>query len=108
MIGPTSFTTNDESGFLIEGFNAPPTFAIPYAHKAYPEFFERFGLTKFKDVLVWSIDLTRPLPPYGPILSGMRGPFAFIKAIRFKQLARSVDRLRAQYPAKTRRQSEYA
>jgi GNAT superfamily N-acetyltransferase len=183
MIGPTNFTTNDESGLLIEGFDSPPSLAIPYTHRVYPAFFERFGLTKLKDVLVWSIDLTRPLsermrriasrikakgtfqirpvnldvyekekealkevflsssfqgygelpwteeefyaiadefrpltvpdlsliveergkpvahsfslPDYGPILSGMRGPFAFIKAIRFKQLARSVDRLRA-------------
>src|SRR5262249_60822622 len=35
------------------------------------------------------------LPDYGPILSGMRGRFAFIKALRFKQLARSIHRLRA-------------
>jgi len=182
MIGPTNFTTNDESGLLIEGFDAPPSLAIPYTHRVYPAFFERFGLTKLKDVLVWSIDLTRPLsermqriasrieakgtfqirrvnldayekekealkevflsssfqgygelpwteeefyaiadefrpltvpdlsliveergkpvahslslPDYGPILSGMRGPFAFIKAIRFKQLSRSIDRMR--------------
>jgi len=182
MIGPTNFTTNDESGLLIEGFDSPPTLAIPYTHRVYPEFFERFGLAKLKDILAWSIDpagsvsermrriasrikakgtfqirpvnleayekekevlkevflsssfqgygelpwteeeyyaLTdefRPLvipdlfliveehgkpvafsfslPDYGPILSGMRGPFAFIKALRFKQLSRSIDRLR--------------
>ena len=35
------------------------------------------------------------LPDYGPILSGMRGPFAFIKGMRFKQLSRSIDRLRS-------------
>jgi GNAT superfamily N-acetyltransferase len=183
MIGPTNFTTNDESGLLIEGFDSPPTLAIPYTHRVYPEFFERFGLTKLKDVLAWSIDPSAPmsermrriasrikakgtfqirpvnldeyekekealkevfltssfqgygelpwteeeyyaiadefrpltipdlflvleehgkpvalsfsLPDYGPILSGMRGPFAFIKGMRFKQLARSIDRLRS-------------
>jgi GNAT superfamily N-acetyltransferase len=183
IIGPTNFTTNDESGLLIEGFDSPPTLAIPYTHRVYPEFFERFGLTKLKDVLGWSIDVSRPLsermrriasrietrgafqirpvnldvyekekealkevfltssfqgygelpwteeeyyaiadefrplvipdlfliveergkpvalsfslPDYGPILSGMRGPFAFIKAMRFKQLSRSIDRLRS-------------
>jgi GNAT superfamily N-acetyltransferase len=183
MIGPTNFTTNDESGLLIEGFDTPPSLAIPYTHRVYPEFFERFGLTKLKDVLAWSVDLSRPLsermqriasrieakgnfqtrpvnldvyekekealkevfltssfqgygelpwteeeyyaiadefrplvipdlfliveergkpvalsfslPDYGPILSGMRGPFAFIKGMRFKQLARSIDRLRS-------------
>jgi GNAT superfamily N-acetyltransferase len=182
MIGPTNFTTNDESGLLIEGFDSPPTLAIPYTHRAYPEFLERFGLTKLKDVLAWSVDPSGPvserirriasrikakgafqvrpvnleayekekevlkevflsssfqgygelpwteeeyyaladefrplvipdlfliveehgkpvafsfsLPDYGPILSGMRGPFAFIKALRFKQLSRSIDRLR--------------
>jgi len=183
MIGPTNFTTNDESGLLIEGFDTPPSLAVPYTHRTYPEFFEQFGLTKLKDVLGWSVDPSRPLsermqrianrieakgtfrvrpinldeyeqekealkevflsssfqghgelpwteeefyaladefrpltvpdlsliveergkpvahsfslPDYGPILSGMRGPFAFIKAIRFKQLARSIHRLRA-------------
>ena len=182
MIGPTNFTTNDESGLLIEGFDSPPTLASPYTHWVYPEFFERFGLTKLKDVLAWSIDPAAPmsermqriasrikakgtfqvrpmnldlyeqekealkevflsssfqgygelpwteeefyaladefrplvipdlfliveeqgkpvafsfsLPDYGSILSGMRGPFAFIKALRFKQLSRSIDRLR--------------
>jgi len=182
MIGPTNFTTNDESGLLIEGFDSPPTLASPYTHRVYPAFFERFGLTKLKDVLAWSIDPSGPvsermrriasrikakgtfqvrpvnveafekekevlkevflsssfqgygelpwteeeyyaltdefrplvipdlfliveehgkpvafsfsLPDYGPILSGMRGPFAFIKALRFKQLSRSIDRLR--------------
>ena len=182
MIGPTNFTTNDESGLMIEGFDTPPSLGIPYTNRAYPEFFERFGLTKLKDVLAWALDLTRPmpermqriasriesrgtfqirpvnlevyekekealkavflsssfqgygelpwteeeyyavadefrpltipdlfliveehgkpmalcfsLPDYGPILSAMRGPFAFIKAMRFKQLSRSIHRLR--------------
>jgi GNAT superfamily N-acetyltransferase len=35
------------------------------------------------------------LPDYGPILSGMRGPFAFIKGMRFKRLSRSIDRIRS-------------
>jgi GNAT superfamily N-acetyltransferase len=35
------------------------------------------------------------LPDYGPILSGMRGPFALIKGMRFKRLSRSIDRLRS-------------
>ncbi len=183
MIGPTNFTTNDESGIMIEGFDAPPSLGIPYTHRAYPEFLEHFGLTKLKDVLAWSIDLSRPLsermqriasrieakgtfrirpvnldayekekealkevflsssfqgygelpwteeeyyaiadefrpltipdlfliveehgkpvalsfslPDYGPILSGMRGPFAFIKWMRFKKLSRSIDRMRS-------------
>jgi GNAT superfamily N-acetyltransferase len=183
MIGPTNFTTNDESGLLIDGFDAPPSLGIPYTHRTYPEFFERFGLIKLKDVLGWSIDLSRPLsermqriasrietrgayqirpvnldiyekekealkevflsssfqgygeipwteeeyyaladefrpltipdlfliveehgkpvalsfslPDYGPILSGMKGPFAFIKGMRFKQLAHAIDRLRS-------------
>jgi GNAT superfamily N-acetyltransferase len=183
MIGPTNFTTNDESGIMIEGFDTPPSLGIPYTHRAYPEFLERFGLTKLKDILAWALDVSRPmpdrmqriarrietrgtfqirrvnldayekekealkevflsssfqgygelpwteeeyyaiadefrpltvpdlfliveehgkpvalcfsLPDYGPILSGMRGPFALIKGMRFKRLSRSIDRLRS-------------
>src|SRR5215510_16237727 len=36
MIGPTNFTTNDESGLLIDGFDSPPSLAIPYTHRVYP------------------------------------------------------------------------
>jgi hypothetical protein len=183
MIGPTNFTTNDESGIMIEGFDTPPSLGIPHTHRAYPEFLERFGLTKLKDILAWALDVSRPmpermqriarrietrgtfqirrvnldayekekealkevflsssfqgygelpwteeeyyaiadefrpltvpdlfliveehgkpvalcfsLPDYGPILSGMRGPFALIKGMRFKRLSRSIDRLRS-------------
>lgn len=46
MAGPTNFTTNDESGIVIEGFDTSPSLGILYTHRAYPEFLERFGLTK--------------------------------------------------------------
>jgi GNAT superfamily N-acetyltransferase len=62
MIGPTNFSSNDECGIMIEGFDSLPSLGVPYTHRAYPEFFERFGLTKVKDLLVWTIDLSRPLP----------------------------------------------
>lgn len=62
MIGPTNFSSNDECGILIEGFDSLPSLGVPYTHAAYARFFEHFGLTKIKDLLVWTVDLSRPLP----------------------------------------------
>jgi hypothetical protein len=56
MVGPTNFTTNDESGIVIEGFDTSPSLDISYTHRAYPEFLERFGLTKLKDILSTCLD----------------------------------------------------
>ena len=51
MRGPTSFSTNDECGLLIDGFETRPTLLTPYTPEYYTKLVEHAGLTKAKDLL---------------------------------------------------------
>lgn len=46
IIGPTNFSTNETCGFLVEGFEYPPTVMMPYNKRYYPEFLEKYGFVK--------------------------------------------------------------
>src|SRR5205823_12128381 len=50
MRGPTSFSTNDECGLLVEGFDSPPTLLNPHNPAYYVPLVERAGFTKVKDL----------------------------------------------------------
>jgi GNAT superfamily N-acetyltransferase len=50
MRGPMSFTTNDECGLLIEGFDHHPPVQMPYNAREYAGWIEAAGLRKAKDL----------------------------------------------------------
>lgn len=58
MRGPASFSTNDECGLLVEGFDTPPTLLNPHNPPYYVELVERAGFTKAKDL--YQYQLTNP------------------------------------------------
>jgi GNAT superfamily N-acetyltransferase len=58
MVGPMNFTTNDECGVLIEGFDQLPTVLTDYTHRYYPALLEGTGLTKAMDLLMWHLDVS--------------------------------------------------
>ncbi|MFQ5702437.1 MAG: N-acetyltransferase [Gemmatimonadales bacterium] len=51
MRGPASFSTNDECGLLVEGFETPPTVLNPHNPPYYVDLVERAGFEKAKDLL---------------------------------------------------------
>jgi GNAT superfamily N-acetyltransferase len=53
MRGPMNPSTNDECGFLLEGFDSPPMILMPYSPAYYLDFMERCGLTKAKDLYAY-------------------------------------------------------
>jgi GNAT superfamily N-acetyltransferase len=55
MVGPMSFTTNDESGILIDGYDLPPTVLTEWHHPYYPALIEGAGLTKAMDLYMWTL-----------------------------------------------------
>ena len=57
MRGPASFSTNDECGLLVHGFDTPPAVLTPYTPRHYTALFEGAGLAKVKDLYLYqSID----------------------------------------------------
>ncbi|MCX6826686.1 MAG: N-acetyltransferase [candidate division Zixibacteria bacterium] len=61
MRGPMNFSTNQEIGFLIEGFDKPPTVMNPYNMPYLPKLAERFGLKKVMDLNAYLISGDLPI-----------------------------------------------
>jgi len=57
IVGPFDFTTNDECGVLVEGFDRLPVILMNWTHPYYPRLLEGAGLTKAMDTLMWSLDV---------------------------------------------------
>jgi GNAT superfamily N-acetyltransferase len=57
MLGPMDFTTNDECGILIEGYERPPLVLEPWHPPYYRELLEALGMTKSMDLLMWELYL---------------------------------------------------
>ncbi len=53
MRGPVSFSTNDECGLLIDGFDLPPAVLTPYTPPHYVDLTERAGFTKARDLFLY-------------------------------------------------------
>jgi GNAT superfamily N-acetyltransferase len=57
MVGPMDFTTNDECGVLVDGYELLPTILTNWHHPYYPGLIEGAGLTKAMDLYMWSLDV---------------------------------------------------
>ncbi len=53
MQGPYSFSINDETGLLIEGFETPPSIMMGHALPYYAQRMDEAGFTKAKDVVAY-------------------------------------------------------
>jgi GNAT superfamily N-acetyltransferase len=57
LVGPFDFTTNDECGVLVEGFERLPVVLMNWTHRYYPALLEGAGLAKAMDTLMWTLDV---------------------------------------------------
>jgi hypothetical protein len=55
LLGPMDFTTNDEIGILIEGFERRPMILEPWHPPYYQRLIEAEGFDKAMDVLMWEL-----------------------------------------------------
>ncbi len=55
ILGPMDFTTNDEIGILIEGYERRPMILEPWHPPYYRELIEAGGFEKAMDVLMWEL-----------------------------------------------------
>jgi ribosomal protein S18 acetylase RimI-like enzyme len=62
MRGPTTHSTNEECGLLIDGFDDPPFVGMPYNPPYYAALLEGAGLEKAKDLWTWRFSAQRPIP----------------------------------------------
>lgn len=57
MVGPMDFTTNDECGILIDGYDLMPTILTNWHYPYYRSLIEGAGLSKAMDLYMWSLDV---------------------------------------------------
>jgi GNAT superfamily N-acetyltransferase len=60
--GPLSFTTNDECGLLVEGFDRMPSMLMPYNPPEYAGWIEAAGFVKAKDLYSFRVPVPDPTP----------------------------------------------
>ncbi|MGV9878856.1 N-acetyltransferase family protein [Streptomyces sp. NPDC003006] len=58
MLGPLSFSTNDECGVLVDGFDGPPTVLMPYNRPYYSALLEGCGFVKAMDLLSYRVPMS--------------------------------------------------
>jgi hypothetical protein len=58
MMGPMNPSTNDECGFLMEGFNILPSIMMPYTPEYYLNLAQKCGLEKIKELYAYNMDVT--------------------------------------------------
>ncbi|WP_431953529.1 GNAT family N-acetyltransferase [Actinacidiphila sp. bgisy167] len=83
MLGPLSFSVNDECGVLVDGFDGPPSVGMPYNPPYYDRLLTGCGFGKAKDLLSWLV----PMPPDGE-------PPAAIARVAARTLADPAVRVR--------------
>jgi GNAT superfamily N-acetyltransferase len=69
--GPASFSTNDEVGLLVEGFDTPPTLMMPHNPRYYADLIEASGFTRAKDLLAYQ-SLAENAQLDGPFMQRLR------------------------------------
>lgn len=96
--GPVNPSTNDTCGLLIEGFDSPPMFMMPYNPPYYAELLEKAGLSKVKDLYAYK--LTKDDIPPRLIQTGQKireRATVTIRPINVKDIHAEIGRVRAIY-----------
>jgi GNAT superfamily N-acetyltransferase len=57
LVGPMDFTTNDECGLLVEGYDRHPYILEPWHPPYYKERLEALGYGKTMDLLMWNLEM---------------------------------------------------
>lgn len=60
--GPMNFSTNEECGFLLEGYDSPPVLMMPYNPPYYHALMESAGMAKAKDLYAYLHFVQEALP----------------------------------------------
>ncbi len=60
--GPMNFSTNEECGFLLEGFESPPMIMTPYNPPYYNDLMESYGMYKAKDLFAFIYNISQQIP----------------------------------------------
>ncbi|NOJ96978.1 N-acetyltransferase [Corallococcus sp. CA049B] len=62
VLGPANFSSNQDWGLLVEGYESPPALMMPYNPAYYAGLLETCGFTKAKDLFAFELSSSTPPP----------------------------------------------
>lgn len=96
--GPMNFSTNEECGFLLEGYNSSPFLMMPYNPPYYIDFMGRYGLRKAKDLLAYIVDIPQEPPPsVSRIAQAVKREGVKIRPIDMRNFGSEIETIRKIY-----------
>lgn len=98
MRGPTSFSTNEETGLLVEGFDRPPVILMPYNPPYYEDLILGHDFREAKTLVAyWLEDEQAPeyLERAGQVLPRRYG--ITVRTLRMSEFDRELERVRELY-----------
>lgn len=101
MRGPMNPSMNDECGFLVEGFDAPPKIMMTYTPAYYLDYMEHCGLTKARDLYAYIVTI-KDVAAGGRLerlatAVRRRVPGLTVRPANMKQFPREVEALQEVY-----------
>ncbi len=96
--GPANFSSNEEWGLLVEGFDAAPAVMMTYNPPRYVDHLEAAGLRKAKDLVAYYLD--NPDPPERMVqvaerLAARKG--VIVRPLNMRRFGEEVQRIRRVY-----------
>ena len=104
LLGPMQYSTNDELGLLIDGFDDPPRILMTYNPPRYRGYLEAAGYSKAMDLLAYSVTV-KELHDGMPEKVGRVGQKILkrwnlvLRRVNMKDFDREVDRVKEMYNA---------
>jgi GNAT superfamily N-acetyltransferase len=100
ILGPMNPTTNDECGLLVDGYDSPPAFMMPYNPPYYADLLLADGFRKAKDLFAFYIDLAEtPLDRFNRVAEKTRRryPELVFRPVRRKTLGSDLAKVKEVY-----------
>jgi hypothetical protein len=97
--GPANPSSNDDWGFLLEGYNEPPTVMMPYNPAYYHDLAKAAGLTKVKDLYSFFMEEATGIPEKAVRVAEIarRKSNVKIRPINMKDLDNEVEIIKQVY-----------
>jgi GNAT superfamily N-acetyltransferase len=97
--GPMSFTTNDECGLLVDGFDRRPVLLMPYNVPEYDGWISAAGFVKAKDLYSFHCPVPESLPPaYARVVTvARRQPGLTTRAINMRRFDEELGHVKEIY-----------
>ncbi|MFW6192656.1 MAG: N-acetyltransferase family protein [Gemmatimonadota bacterium] len=100
MRGPTSYSTNEESGLLVEGFERPPAILMPYNARYYEKLVTGAGFEEAATLVAYHLADNRPPDWLERISDRVRERTGVrIRPLRMSEFERELERIQSIYNA---------